>query len=297
MRREEKPEPVSERLRRKLSAQFARRLKQRQQSKRRLSRTRDYADVQYGARLKTVQRYVDGFDTKAYRDLLKKGEPRSARAKATRRKLRSKVNATWKKLQPFLARPHVRVAVRSKRAEKALRKYSAFPRIEGLKAVTVSTPAPKKTRVRVDRRGRVELSIGKRYREKLYLFPHLPIDPDDMLDMAEEMIPRLPMGYYLIVTAHHDLLPTIAHRNQLLDELRMLVYQYRDESGFLAMVRGFKWLGHTRESAAKYQRDMSAARRNAFIERRNAQDAVREMVRVRRKKKRLSKRTLLTGKS
>lgn len=226
--------------------------------------------------------------------MLKKGEPRSARGKAVRRKLRSKVNRTWKRLQPFLARPHVRVVPRSDRSRQALRKYAALPKIKGLKAVPVSTQAPKKTRVKVDRKGRVEIAIGS-YREKLFLFPSVPNDPDDMMEMAEEMVPNLPAGYYLIVTAHHDLLPTIAHKKQLLDELAMLIYQYRDESGFIAMVRGFKWLGHTRDAATKFQRDMSAARRNAFLERRNAQDTVRDLARARRKKKRLSKRALLTG--
>lgn len=266
-----------------------------------LRKTSAFAQAQYAERLKTVRKYVEGFDSPSLSPSRMAKVPADPEAKRKRARERARVNRAFRKLRPYIARPQKTVSVKGKgkKARAALVEYSGLPKLKNLKAVPVPTIAPDKAKVTVTRKGQVRVQAGE-YVEREYLFPRKPKTPDDVEAMAEALVKKLPPGYYVVLTNVRELLPTAAARGLVMNEVRRILLEYNARSpGLIRSIRGLKFVGAKPETAAKRIRETRKAREESREMRRNVWQDVAEMAKKTREKKRKawSKRARLTGRA
>ena len=257
----------------------------------------------YRQKVATLRKLVSGFDAAAWNKLYD-SKPRTAKAKAVRKSKMAKVSRTFAKLKPYLQRSHKIVKARGAKKVRAIADYANVPKVKGLRAVPVATDFPKKLRVKVDRAGRVTVSRGKRYTEKVFKFPKRPrthkvkgkliTAGEHAIKMLEQMLPTLKPGLYVLQTRTQDLIPITADRDSLLREMRRFVFRYESSApDFMQHLVGVKWLAHSAESALKRQKEIRSARTEAARQR---QDARREAAaREARRLGKISKRARATG--
>jgi hypothetical protein len=260
-----------------------------------IRKTSAFAQAQYSERLKTVAKYLDGYDKPELKPARMAKIPAGAEAKRERSNARARVNRAFRKLRPYIARPQKTVKARGKRAD-ALREYSGLPKLKGIRAVPVPTIEPTKARVSVDRKGRVRVQVGSHI-EREYLFNKKPRSPDDVEAYAQELIKKLPPGNYAILTSVRELLPTIASKAVLMNEVRRFLIQYNSRDGLIKSIRGFKFLGGNFQTTRKRIKQIKESREQARELRANVWKDVAEAAKQSRKKARqkISKRARLTG--
>lgn len=266
---------------------------------------RDLA-AQYRMRLKSLRTMLDGFDAKKF-DVAYSSKPRTSRGKAEKAKLLAKVARTFKRARPFLHRPHKFVRVSKREHVASLKKYVGLGNFKGLRAIPVPTDSPKTFYVTFDKDGNVEERDKRSMRQpkkrrtyhRTYLLPHKPRDTDDLIAMAEALVPRLPQGMYLIATRHHFLIPTATDRDGLVRTLREFAYAYRNSLEFLLLIYGFRWIAGSYERAVQVQEFLKTERGRQKAERKRLQAEAKARVIAEMdrqfKRGRLSKRARATG--
>lgn len=203
----------------------------------------------YRARLKVLRQFSSEFDAKRF-DKVLESKPRTSAGRAARKTALAKVARTYKRLAPYVARPHKVVAPKNRANFEELRKYTGFMKLKGAKAIPVMSEQPKLLRVTFDKKNRVTIRVGKHYKEKFFRFPHVPFDVDDAVAMTEKMLPEMPDGIYVIATRHHFLIPTSARKKFLPEKIRALYMMYGAQNPeFVKLVFGFKWLASSTEVA------------------------------------------------
>lgn len=241
--------------------------------------------AQYSERLKILRKFTGEFDAKRFEKIYL-SKPQSARGKREKKAALQKVARTFARLKPFVHRPHKIVRPTSPRNLASLRKFVGMTNVKKLRAVPVPTDRAKTLRVTFDKKGRVEIREGKS-RWKTFLFPHKPKDSDDIIEMTEAMVPKMPRGIYTLMTRHHFLIPTTADRDQLVETLRRFAFQYRESPEFLSMLYGFKWVSGSYERALEFQKYMRTERGRQKLERKRlkSESAARVIAEMNRKLK------------
>lgn len=264
--------------------------------------------VSYGARLKTLRKFVSGFDSKSWEKLYA-SKPRTAKGKRAKALALNRVRRVYQRLRPFASRPAKVVRPRTQRNLNALADFVGMAKLKGLRAIPVPTDRAEKIRVSFDRKGRVKVSEGNA-EWKAFLFPHKPRNhyrgkkivktlTDDLEEMTAEMVLQMPPGMYVLMTRHHFLIPDVVDRDQLGETIRRYATRYGSEPQFLSMLYGFKWISGSYERAAEFQLHMKTERGRAKWERKRLRaeakaKIVRDMDRA-IKSGRISKRARATG--
>jgi hypothetical protein len=263
--------------------------------------------VDYRIRLAAVRQLVEGFDAKKWTDLYEK-KPRTPATKKARARDLARLRRKYAQLKPFLQRSYKIIRPRKPEHVAAIAEYANVPKVKGLRAVPVATEFPDKFKVRVDRKGQVIATRGKRYKEVLYKFPKRPrahtvkagrakkfvTAGEDAIAQMQALLPKLKPGIYVLMTRSQVLVPFTADRDSLLQTLREFVFRYeKNAADFMRELVGVKWLAHSAQAAMKRQKEIKAGRTEA---QRRRQDAKRMMAeRTAKKLGRISKRARATG--
>ena len=185
------------------------------------------------------------------------------------------------KTAQLLATPHVLVPARSKQQAKILRKET-HRREKGLKHFIVHVPDPKRSRAAIvdgklqittDYPGQVE------FEERFFRFPRRARSPDDMLDMLDKMLPKMPdSGEFIMQTDTYgdtgaSALDKRAVRAQLMERLNSYDKEKYGANRFLNRVSGWRWtrcrkkgqiVRHRRSEAREAAREAYKRRREEF---------------------------------
>lgn len=221
--------------------------------------------IPYSQKLAALRRLESGFDAKRF-DRKPGFYPKTAKARAERKKLGDKVARAFKRIAPFVHRPHKLVRVRNAENLKALKKFVGMSGFKNLRAVPVPTMRAGKLKVSFDKKHRVTLRDGQG-KWKFFPFPHAPRDGQDAIDMMEALMETLPGGLYILASRHHFLIPTVADRDSLASELRKFVFAYRASPEFLRLLVGVKWVSGSYERAQEIQRGLRSEREREKSER------------------------------
>ncbi|MGE0294697.1 MAG: hypothetical protein AB7P97_20290 [Hyphomonadaceae bacterium] len=220
------------------------------------------------ARVKLLRPYVEGFEADDGFNLREAGEWDA--------KQRRKIAKVYDKLAPFVLKPHVKVAARSKRQRAALTEFTGMAKPpKGLKAVPVVTPSPDHTKVTVTDDGVVQVRAGRMIQRHFFIPEQMQDIPSVEL-IARKMLRSMPAGFYFIKTGEHEAYnfrvehdPREPIRDNLLyREVRRFVSFYGSER-VANFFRGFRWIATLG--------DVAAAERESekFIQARREMDADR----------------------
>lgn len=262
----------------------------------------------FKAKLALLRKVSDEFDAKSL-DTLYTVKPRTAKGKRARAAALDRVARTFKRLRPFVDRPHQLVRLRDKKKIAALKKYVGFGNFKGIRAIPVPTENKQNLRVKFDRSRRVEIHYQwpKGVRSELqtsyriYALPHKPRDGDDLIAMTEQMVKSLPDGFYVIMTRHNFLIPSASDRDSLARTMRSYVYQYGRAVEFLRLIYGFKLIleGDDPNAVLKKMKELRDERNNrkALAKRLKHERIARELAAMQRtfKRGKVSKRARATG--
>lgn len=208
----------------------------------------------YQLKLKTLRKILGGFDAKKF-DALQSKKPASAKGRAARRRDMQKVAKTFQRLRPYVHRNYKLVAPGKRADFDTLRRHVGLTKFKKLRAIPYPTAA-KKLSVRFDKQGR-PLIREDGLSQKLFLFPHVPrarfvrdangkrrwIDAQaDAKAMLADMLPKMPEGYYVLMSRHHFLIPTGTDRDNLEWQTNKLYSDYEASPEFLSTFYGYRYM-------------------------------------------------------
>lgn len=215
----------------------------------------------------------------------------------------AKVRRVSRFIRQLESMPHKVVTPKSKKDFSVYRKFTRqkFP---GQKSFFIHTESPAKSKVDIHKGTvRIRHSIkGKHaFTERFFHLPRAAVSIDDLVEMVEEMLPRMPDGEYIAYNYRYGFIGQAASKSLLIGMIQddWLQYQTKDEEDlereglradpFAKTIVGFRWIGLGKE-AREWERE---ARRERELYR------AASMTRQRRERaaleKKLTKRARLTG--
>lgn len=225
------------------------------------------------AAVKLLREHYHGYEAKAGYPLDKLSNLPYSKKRALRKKAA--------KTAQLLATPHVLVPARSKAQAKILRKET-HRREKGLKHFIVHVPDAKRSSAKVVGG---KLRITTRYKgrvavdEQMFLFPRRARSPDDMIAMADALLPKMPdSGEFVMQTDTYGDTGAIAlnkraARAQLLSRLTSYDKEQYGAHRFMNRVLGWRWIRtskqgniirHERSRAREAAREDYERRREEF---------------------------------
>ena len=246
----------------------------------------------YQAKLKVLRSLMGGFDAAKF-TTLQQSKPKTSRGQKARRASMQKVAKTFQRIRPFVHRTYKLVKVKKRAHLDVLCKHVGLTKFKKLRAVPLPTVA-KKVSVRFDKQGHPiirEDGVG----QKLFLFPHIPRarflrSPDgsrrwidaqaDASAMLAEMLPRMPEGYYVLMSRHHFLIPTGTDRENLEWQTNKLYSDYEGSPEFLGTFYGYRYMTDSYEQWLHMKKVMQSerARRKDLRRRKLAARALKEIL-------------------
>lgn len=198
---------------------------------------------------------------------------------------RARLDKLFKTLTALRARqsaPHIEYRPRSSQAVRALQSFTAqATEIKGSKLYFIPVPDPDKTRV-VIKDGRVEtarkLPDGSEVVDRYFLFPRAPRSMEHAIHMTETMLQEMPDGRYMLYVHTFGAVAGTMAKNFILRELRRMDEEYK---GFEGALRGFVFVGSTREEALNVYDEKETARSRIRVAR--AKQKNRDRYRIERK--------------
>lgn len=233
----------------------------------------------YAYKLSVLRKVVAGFDAKKF-DTLRVRQPRTDATRKQRKRDLDKVAAAFRRIKPYVTRPHKFVAPKSKKHFESMRHFARVPRFKKMRAIPYSTAA-KKLSIRFNKAGRPtvkEDGLTAQY----FLFPRKPrartvkqkdgskrfIDiQEDATAMLKAMLPTMPQGFYALMTDQQFLISDVGDRESLLEDLARFYDKYDepDEEGrggenFVTRIIGFKYLTDSIDQYDQWLREMKSKR-------------------------------------
>lgn len=226
----------------------------------------------YAYKLSVLRKVVAGFDAKKY-DALRLSKPRTDKGRAQRRRDLDKVAAAFRRVKPYVTRPHKFVAPKNKKHFETLRDYSRVPRFRKMRAIPYPSSA-KKVSIRFDKKGRPTVKEDGTT-TKFFLFPRTPrgrviVEADgskrfidaqqDAVEMLKAMLPEMPEGFYALMTKHQFLISDVGDRDSLVADLQDFHNAYSDAPEFTGMLVGFKYLTDSIDQWMQWKKEMHSKR-------------------------------------
>lgn len=176
------------------------------------------------------------------------------------------LRAKHEKLQTLLSKPFVDYVKPSDDiSRKALRKFTG-ERMKGLKHFIVQKPSAEST-VRVVE-GNVQLRTQfpgqMAFTERFFMFPRQARGHQDMLNMFDKLLKKMPPGMYVMQTDTYGDTGNIVQREMLRDEMMQMLEAYDrakyGEHRFMYRIAGFRWMSTTLKGATMQIRARDEAR-------------------------------------
>ena len=222
-----------------------------------------YRNSTHDARIKTVERIKAA--TRELRKVARGYDASRFNLRNVATIPKSRINALFSevaKLHTLQSAPHRIVRPRAESSRKALQKFTAS-KLKGAKVFFVPVAAPTTTTVRVTRgkKPKVQtlrkLPSGRELVDVYYLFHRKIRSMEDAITLTEAMLPDMLEGRYMLYVHRFGAVAGTIAKSMLLKELRRMDEEYADFQGAL---RGFVYVGDTREKALKVYDTKETAR-------------------------------------